>query len=100
MPPAPPEPPTAGAPPWPPSANAGVIARWAATNVPVKVSPTTAARTMAVLANAALFEKKRLPCLEAWWHKRGARISSFIAVSEPFSFTAVVRDFPKRSCSS
>jgi hypothetical protein len=55
---------------------------------------------MAVLANAALTEKRRLLCFEAEWRKQGARISSFIAVSEPLSFTAVVRDFPKRSRSS
>jgi hypothetical protein len=66
----------------------------------VRVSPSTPARTMAVLANAALVEKARLFCLEAKWRKWGARTSSFIAVSEPLSFTAVVRDFPKRSCLS
>jgi hypothetical protein len=71
-----------------------------ATNVPMRVSPATPVRTMAVLANAALIEKARRLCFEAWWCKQGVRISSSIAVSEPISFTAVVRDFPKRSCSS
>jgi hypothetical protein len=71
-----------------------------ATNVPVRVSPATPARTMAVLANAAVIEKARPLCFEAWWRKQGARISLSIAVSEPISFTAIVRDFPKRSCSS
>jgi hypothetical protein len=50
---------------------------------------------LAMLANAALIEKRRLLCLEAEWRKRGARISSFIVVSEPMSFTAVVRDEAK-----
>jgi hypothetical protein len=37
-----------------------------ATNVPMRVSPATPARTMAVLANAALIEKARRLCFQAW----------------------------------
>ena len=44
-----------------------------------------------------LDRKRRLLCLEAEWRKRGARISSFIAASEPLSSTAVVRDFPSEA---
>jgi hypothetical protein len=66
----------------------------------VRPSPATPARTRTLLVNAALIEKGCFLGLEAWERKRGARISSFIAVSDPLSSTAGVRDFPKRSCSS